>query len=46
MILDPVMVEVQGARKPLNQVAQVFVKDPQMLAVSVHDISVCLFEGN
>lgn len=36
-VLDPVMVEAYGSRMPLNQVANITVPEPRMLAVSVWD---------
>lgn len=36
-VLDPVTVEAYGSRMPLNQVANVSVPEPRMLAVSVWD---------
>jgi ribosome recycling factor len=36
-VLDPVMVEAYGSRMPLNQVANVTVPEPRMLAVNVWD---------
>ncbi|MBL0373007.1 ribosome recycling factor [Rhizobium sp. KVB221] len=38
-VLDPVMVEAYGSRMPLNQVANITVPEPRMLAVSVWDRS-------
>ncbi|MEN9894189.1 MAG: hypothetical protein RIR97_41 [Pseudomonadota bacterium] len=38
-VLDPVMVEAYGSRMPLNQVANITVPEPRMLAVSVWDKS-------
>jgi ribosome recycling factor len=38
-ILDPVTVEAYGSRMPLNQVANITVPEPRMLAVSVWDKS-------
>lgn len=38
-VLDPVTVEAYGSRMPLNQVANVTVPEPRMLAVSVWDKS-------
>jgi ribosome recycling factor len=38
-LLDPVTVEVYGARMPLNQVATVTVPEPRMIAVQVWDKS-------
>ena len=36
-VLDPVTVEAYGSRMPLNQVANITVPEPRMLAVSVWD---------
>ncbi len=36
-LLDPIMVEAYGAATPLNQVANVTVPEPRMLAVNVWD---------
>jgi ribosome recycling factor len=38
-VLDPVTVEAYGSRMPLNQVANITVPEPRMLAVSVWDKS-------
>src|SRR4029434_411964 len=38
-LLDPVVVEVYGANKPLNQVATVAVPEPRLLSVQVWDRS-------
>jgi ribosome recycling factor len=38
-ILDPVQVEAYGSRMPLNQVANITVPEPRMLAVSIWDKS-------
>lgn len=38
-VLDPVTVEAYGSRMPLNQVANITVPEPRMLAVSVWDRS-------
>lgn len=38
-VLDPVNVEAYGSRMPLNQVANITVPEPRMLAVSVWDKS-------
>ncbi|MDE1993235.1 MAG: ribosome recycling factor [Rhizobiaceae bacterium] len=38
-ILDPVTVEAYGSRMPLNQVSNITVPEPRMLAVSVWDKS-------
>ena len=38
-ILDPVTVDAYGSRMPLNQVANITVPEPRMLAVSVWDKS-------
>jgi ribosome recycling factor len=38
-VLDPVMVEAYGSRMPLNQVANITVPEPRMLAVSIWDKS-------
>ncbi|NVP55936.1 ribosome recycling factor [Mycoplana rhizolycopersici] len=38
-VLDPVTVEAYGSRMPLNQVANITVPEPRMLAVSIWDKS-------
>ena len=38
-LLDPIMVEAYGSQMPINQVANVNVPEPRMLAVSVWDKS-------
>ena len=38
-VLDPVTVEAYGSRMPINQVANISVPEPRMLAVSVWDKS-------